>query len=387
MAMASRSIQTRFLGICAGGAMIVAAASIMGLWFVDNRAVAFGIEIASVALAFAAVVYSLSENITAPVAALRQGLDRLAHGDFSMPFATSPIAEIQAAAASAEQVRAHCGSMMSEVRSSAIELSAALKQLSGTATQAAENSRKQSEDAISMATVVEMMTYNIDSMAGQAEQVQSISANAGELSNRGGEVIHNTVAEMGRIAESVNESSTTVQNLERQSDKIGTIVKVIKEIADQTNLLALNAAIEAARAGEQGRGFAVVADEVRKLAERTAKSTEEIAQVIQSIQADTKGAVRSMQAGVSQVQEGASLAAQAGAAINEIKAGAVQVVQAVNEISEALKQQSTTNSENSHKVERIAQMSQENCVVIEGIASTTLALDGIAGRLQAVVKT
>lgn len=385
MASTMRSMRTYLVGVSVGAALVASVPSLLSVWLGGDRLLILAVGTASVVLAFALVALLLSKRLSAAMVELRDGLDRLARGDFSTVFAFSSIAEIRGAAESAERVRNECGNMIAEARGSAADLSAALTQLSATATQAAEKSRRQSEGAISMAAVVEMMNYYIDSMAGQAEQVQNISTNAGELSSRGGTVIHNTVAEMARIAQSVNESSSTVQNLERQSDRIGTIVKVIKEIADQTNLLALNAAIEAARAGEQGRGFAVVADEVRKLAERTANSTKEIAEVIQSIQVDTRDAVRSMQLAVSQAQEGASLATQAGDAINEIRSGTVQVVQAVNEISAALKQQSATNSENSQKVECIAQMSQENCAVIEGIAATTASLDGTASRLLAAV--
>ena len=276
-------------------------------------------------------------------------------------------------------------SIIREVKTSADQVLNTTNGLAGTSAQIAANSRQQSEDAYSMATQVEIMTFNIDSVASQAEQVQGVSTQSRELSTHGGEVIHSAAAEMSKITDAVNDSSAIIQDLGRQSDQISAIVNVIKEIADQTNLLALNAAIEAARAGEQGRGFAVVADEVRKLAERTSKSTQEIAAMIEKIQHGTKLAISSMEAGVARVGEGTSLAHQAGESINQIKSGVQQVVDAVSEISVALKEQSHTNSENAHKVESIARLSDENSSAFQETANTIQHLGELATNLQNVV--
>ena len=181
------------------------------------------------------------------------------------------------------------------------------------------------------------------------------------------------------------QSSSNVQNLTQRAAQIGSIVQLIKEIAEQTNLLALNAAIEAARAGEQGRGFAVVADEVRKLAERTSNSTQEITAMIEKIQGGTRLAIQSMEAGVVRVGEGAALAERAGEAINQIKDGVGQVVSAVNEISESLKAQSASNSENAHKVESIARLSEENSNAFRETAKTVQYIDDLARNLGNLV--
>ncbi|MEK7738079.1 MAG: methyl-accepting chemotaxis protein [Pseudomonadota bacterium] len=155
------------------------------------------------------------------------------------------------------------------------------------------------------------------------------------------------------MSASVHESAQVIAALEKDSEKISTIVNVIKDIAGQTNLLALNAAIEAARAGEQGRGFAVVADEVRKLAERTTLSTQEIGEMVLSIQNSTGSAVTSMSAGIETVEEGGRLASDAGSALVQVAEKAGQVASMVTEISSALSEQSSASQQIATHVERI----------------------------------
>ncbi|OFZ96604.1 MAG: hypothetical protein A2Z44_06840 [Betaproteobacteria bacterium RBG_19FT_COMBO_58_11] len=230
------------------------------------------------------------------------------------------------------------------------------------------------------------MTVSIDQVAEHARDAQNISQSSSELSTRGSDVILKVVEDMRGIAETVHESSAIIEGLGQQSDHIYSIVQAIKEIADQTNLLALNAAIEAARAGEQGRGFAVVADEVRKLAERTTRSTEEIATMIQKIQGGTKQAVASMGVGVERVNQGVSLAGQAGDAIRQIQTGAQRVGVAVTDISSAIKEQSIASAEIARNVEHVAQMSDENHAATQDNAKTALNLEELAMSLQGAVE-
>jgi len=190
---------------------------------------------------------------------------------------------------------------------------------------------------------------------------------------------------MAAIAEGARESSGIVSELGGLSTEITGIVKVIKEIADQTNLLALNAAIEAARAGEQGRGFAVVADEVRKLAERTADSTQQIGDMIQRIQSGTRRAVDAMETGVSRATQGEEMARRAGEAIDQIEQRAGEVMRAVSEIQLSLTEQSAAARDVATRVERIAQMTETNSSASRQTSTTAQNVSQLAGQLNETV--
>jgi methyl-accepting chemotaxis protein len=230
------------------------------------------------------------------------------------------------------------------------------------------------------------MTASIDQISEHARTAQQVSVESGSLSEQGGRIVDDTAREMECIADTVNESARIIEQLGKHSESISAIVNVIKEIADQTNLLALNAAIEAARAGEQGRGFAVVADEVRKLAERTTKSTTEISDMIGAIQQGTKGAVDSMKSGVTRVAEGVTLSRRAGESIAKIQQGTQEVRQSVGDISNAMSEQSLASNEIARGVEHIAQMAERNSVDVRTTADTVLRLEQMASTLQTEVK-
>ncbi|MDR0673906.1 MAG: methyl-accepting chemotaxis protein [Zoogloeaceae bacterium] len=249
------------------------------------------------------------------------------------------------------------------------EVSGAVESLNAAAQQVASSSSSQSSSTSAMAASVEEMTVSIHTVTNSASDAQAMAERAGVVSDEGGQIIERTAAEMGAIAETVAQASQVIQALGSDSRQISSVVQVIKEVADQTNLLALNAAIEAARAGEQGRGFAVVADEVRKLAERTAQSTGDISAMIGKIQVSAKEAVEEMERVVRQVESGKTLAQNAGERIAEIREEAGKVSSAVTEISNALKEQSQASQDIARHVESIAQMTDENSAAAEETAS------------------
>ncbi len=352
----------------------------------------FGFQIVLVALGLLIpvilfVFVFITRSVTRPLQYVSAGLSDIAHGegDLTRRLAVDGRDEISDVSRVFNVFMDKLHGIIQEVQASSEQVLTTTNSLASVSAQVAANSQVQSSEAYSMAAQVEIMTYNIDGVAGQAEQVQDVSRQSHDLSSHGGDIIHKAADEMGKITVAVSDSSQILQDLGKQSDQISAIVNVIKEIADQTNLLALNAAIEAARAGEQGRGFAVVADEVRKLAERTANSTQEIASMIGKIQSGTKLAIHSMVSGVERVNEGTALAHQAGEAINQIKSGVQQVVDAVSEISVSLKEQSQANAENAHKVESIARLSEENSQAFQETANTIRLLEELAINMQNVV--
>jgi methyl-accepting chemotaxis protein len=211
------------------------------------------------------------------------------------------------------------------------------------------------------------------------------SRQAAETARHGGSIVEQTLAKMRVIAESVGSTAKKMEELGRSSDQIGRIIGVIDDIADQTNLLALNAAIEAARAGEQGRGFAVVADEVRKLAERTTTATKEIAQMIKNIQDETKIAVTAMEAGTKEVEDGVKSTAQAGDSLKEIIQMSEQVGEMIMHIATAATEQSSASEEINNNMEQIAKLVKESSVGAQQSAKACQDLSGLALDLQNMV--
>ncbi len=260
------------------------------------------------------------------------------------------------------------------INNTAEELVSAANQLSANAQQVSSSTDEQSNAASSMSAEVEQMTVSISQVSTNAANAERATNDSQEYSTKGAEIINKTASEIGNIASAVTNSSSMIADLERRSVEIQGIASVIHDIADQTNLLALNAAIEAARAGEQGRGFAVVADEVRKLAERTAKSTREISAMLASIQECTRAAVSSMDQGVSMVSNGTNLANQAGQSIELIRENDIRVVKEVNDISVAIREQKAASEDIARSVEKIAQMAEQNSAASR---ETAIAANGL----------
>ncbi|TCW33112.1 methyl-accepting chemotaxis protein [Gulbenkiania mobilis] len=276
-------------------------------------------------------------------------------------------------------------SMVHAIQQSAGEISQASHEITRTAEDIVRASDTQSRAASSMAASVEEVTVSITHVSDNATQAQQVSQHSGELSRESGEVIGHAVSGILRVAEAVKGAAGEIETLSAQSQRISSVVGVIRDIADQTNLLALNAAIEAARAGEQGRGFAVVADEVRKLAERTAASTADIAGMITQIQTLTRSVVERMGSEVALVNEDVEQAHKAQRAVDSIQQSALEVVRMVNDITVALREQSEASTVIAANVEQIANMAEENASTVDGALAAAKRQTELAGRLQEAV--
>ncbi len=261
----------------------------------------------------------------------------------------------------------------------------ASNEISSSAEQMAAGTQEQSSQSREISLSVEEMTKTIFETTTIASKAANASKQSGNIAKEGGNDVEQTIYGMNRIADVVNKSAVTVQALGKNSDQIGEIVQVINDIADQTNLLALNAAIEAARAGEQGRGFAVVADEVRKLAERTSKATKEIAAMIKQIQKDTEDAVVSMKAGTQEVHKGKTLADKAGDSLKKIITYADDVVDMVNKVAASSEHQSLTAEQISKNIEGITTVTHESAQGVQQIAVAAEDLNRLTNNLQELV--
>ncbi|WP_338477941.1 methyl-accepting chemotaxis protein [Pseudomonas trivialis] len=272
--------------------------------------------------------------------------------------------------------------MIQQISEAANQLVLSVQQISGASEQLSGAIQEQSTSASMMAATIEELTVSIHHVSENADEAHQLASRSGEQSKDGARVIENTLSSMNGIARTVQHSSTQVAGLGQHSEQISSIISVIQGIADQTNLLALNAAIEAARAGEQGRGFAVVADEVRLLAQNTGKSTKEIAIMIEKIQAGVRETVESMRGGVLEVSQGVETAGTAGAAIVEIRESSEKVLQVVDQISFALREQTMASQDVARNVERSAQMAEMNNVSVQELLKTSGGLKNLATSLQ-----
>ncbi len=272
--------------------------------------------------------------------------------------------------------------MIQQISQAANQLVVSVQQISGASEQLSGAIQEQSTSASMMAATIEELTVSIHHVSENADEAHQLASRSGQQSKDGARVIENTLTSMNGIAKTVQHSSTQVAGLGQHSEQISSIISVIQGIADQTNLLALNAAIEAARAGEQGRGFAVVADEVRLLAQNTGKSTQEISVMIEKIQAGVRDTVESMRGGVLEVNQGVETAGTAGQAIIEIRDSSDKVLHVVDQISFALREQTAASQDVARTVERSAQMAEMNNVSVQELLKTSGGLKNLATSLQ-----
>jgi len=339
-----------------------------------------------VVIVMIAINWFLARRLSSQLGAANAAVQAIARFDLTQiiqPRGDDEITELQRAL-SGMQVRLR--EVVAQVRDGARSLEGMAGELAGASGKVATASNQQAESAAGMAASVEQLSVSIDQMNTHANESRELAERSGVASSDGRQVTDHAAREMAAIAEGARQSSAIVVELGGLSNEITGIVNVIRDIADQTNLLALNAAIEAARAGEQGRGFAVVADEVRKLAERTSSSTRQIGDMIQRIQSGTQRAVEAMEAGVTRANQGEELARRAGEAIGQIEQRTAEVVRSVGEIQTALSEQSSAARDVAVRVEKIAQMTETNSSASDQTSQNAAQVSSLAANLNRLVE-
>jgi methyl-accepting chemotaxis protein len=354
-----------------------------------NKSIVIGIVIGCIGVLLQAGLATwLLRAIMKPVDALRLMLRDISQGDGDLTKRLDDTTKDELADVSRyfnifiEKLR----NMIKQIANTSSQVSAAAVQLNYTAEQIATGAEQVAAQADTVATAGEEMSATSGDIAQNCQLAAEGAELASHTAQNGAEVVEKTVRVMSQIAEKVQESAKTVESLGARSDQIGAIIGTIEDIADQTNLLALNAAIEAARAGEQGRGFAVVADEVRALAERTTRATREIGEMIKAIQKETKEAVAAMELGVHQVETGTEEAAKSGQALNKILRQVNDVAMQINQVATAAEEQTATTSEISSNMHQITEVVQQTSCGAHESARAAKQLRGNAEELQRLVR-
>ncbi|WP_051710995.1 methyl-accepting chemotaxis protein [Andreprevotia chitinilytica] len=328
---------------------------------------------------------ALYQATTATTQALLQTVRRLAEGDLVARAAVDGKDELAKVAMRLNEMARENGRLITEVRGTADEVASAASELAEAAARVLEGVAAQDTLSGATAGAVEQIKGSVEAIAASAGETEAIADRSEALAKDGVAVVDAAGAEMNRIRDSVARLSTLVGSLGQRSAEIGGTVALIRGIADQTNLLALNAAIEAARAGEQGRGFAVVADEVRKLAERTSAATSQIGEVIAQIRAEIDTAVSNMDEGQTQAERGVQLASQAADALTDIRDGAHRTLERVHAIAAATREQSLASTNAMENMTRIASAARTNNAASSEAAAVARYLEELAAGLRGAV--
>ncbi|MBN8645255.1 MAG: methyl-accepting chemotaxis protein [Planctomycetes bacterium] len=330
----------------------------------------------------------IATSIIQPLRRMAQGVESIGAAgkmDLTRRIETGTKDELADLCERINAIVSNLNTIIAQVSKSAAHVNAGCRDILTSAESVAQGIDNQSRQTERVSAAVLESNQSIGEVASKAQDASKMTGSAGNDARTGGEVVNRTLSQMRTISDMVRESSGSIADLGARSEEIGRIIDVINDIADQTNLLALNAAIEAARAGEHGRGFAVVADEVRKLADRTTKATGEVATSIRAIQEGTSGAVSRMKDVTERVGEGVSMAEKAGASLSTICDSSGTVAMIVESIASATHEQTAASEEIGRNVTLIAEAGQECNQAARRAAEIATDLTGRAAELEKLV--
>ncbi|WP_158380758.1 extracellular solute-binding protein [Chitinilyticum litopenaei] len=365
-------------------ACLVSALGLVAVLLTSNAGLEAWLIALATLVALAALLGWQVARALRPYAALESALDELGRGSGNLDLRL-PDAENNKLARDFNGFLAMMQGIFRDVQREMEGLALGLHELTAVTGQMTKDTRTQSDYSSSSAATIEEITVSISHIAGNASDMDAVVGETEQLSSESASSVGRVAEEVERVADSMQLLGKTMDELSRSSQEISGIVGVIKDIADQTNLLALNAAIEAARAGEQGRGFAVVADEVRKLAERTSQATVEIARRIETVGTETAHAMTSMKKTAEQVSAGVERANEARSAILGIRDRMGQVVGLVREIAGATREQSEATTSIAHTAEQIDTMTQATDAALNHASKSLKGIDERAGKLLEIV--
>lgn len=354
----------------------------------DEQRVLTGYSVLAIAALLLTIVVAVwvGRSVSRPLnAAVEMAEYAVTKNDFTRSVPEQGAAEVVRAAQAFNHIMAKFREILSAASRSSIQIADVSLVLASSSAQVNQSAACSADSTSAVAAAVEEVSVSVSETASSAKAVSTLVIKSGNETDAALDVMSRAVKNVDRITELIEQSSNRVEVLEQSSQQIGGIIQVIKEIADQTNLLALNAAIEAARAGEQGRGFAVVADEVRKLAERTTASTGEIAGLVDTIQNQIGSAVSSMQSANQEASQNKALVADTERALRGIGEGSHLVVSHVQNIADAIREQDMAIQQVAINVEKIAQMTEQSRTAAVANSATASNLESLANTLKSSV--
>jgi methyl-accepting chemotaxis protein len=333
------------------------------------------------------IAWLVAQAITRPLASVVDAMNEIAQGegDLTRTIESQGNNEIGHLVNAFNQFVKKIQKLVSEVGSEIERMSTTVGNVSGIVDQTRDGSLQQREQTEQVATAITEMTATVQEVAANASQAADSAQQADSNAREGQSVVENTIGSINALASEIETGANVIHELEKDTEAIGSVLDVIRGIAEQTNLLALNAAIEAARAGEQGRGFAVVADEVRTLASKTQESTTEIQEMIDSLQSQARAAVQAITQGQEKTTVSVSNASDAGNALHAI-ADSVATISSMNfQIASAAEEQRSVSEEINHNVVNISQVAEQNASAAENLAQASQDLDQLAGSLRSLI--